>query len=112
MSLIADKTVGVTYEMSVFHLGVAFAFENKHHSGYGYSFRIEQSHKSGAVHTKCVTRGQGNFRHWLEQYTDILTTSVDYQRMGNKRRVINAVLQKIEDAAAKYLLEAKNESDG
>lgn len=111
MSLIAEKTAGVSYDMSVYHIGVAFAFENKHESGYGYSFRIEHSHRSGAVHTKCVTRGQGNFRHWLEQYTDILTTSIDYHRLGNKQRVIATVLDKIEQAAAKYLLQGKNESE-
>lgn len=107
MSLIAEKTVGVTYDLTVYHLGVAFAWENKHESGYGYSFRIEHSHKSGAVHTKVMSRGQGDFRHYLEQYTDILTTSVDYRKYGNKKRVIDAALDKIEKAAAKYLLEQK-----
>lgn len=110
MSLILEKTVGVSYEMSVYHIGVAFAWENKHESGYGYSFRIEHSHKTGSVHVKCMVRGQGNFRHWLEQYTDILTTAVPYRKFGNQERVISAVLQKIENAAARYLLEEKKEN--
>lgn len=109
MSLITEKNVGVTYDLTVYHLGVAFAWESKHESAYGYSFRIEHSHKSGAVHTKIMSRGQGDFRHWVEQYTDILTTSVDYKRRGNKNRVISAVLDKIEQAAAKYLLETKGD---
>lgn len=110
MSLITEKTVGVSYEMSVYHLGIAFAWESKHESGYGYSFRIEHSHKSGAIHTKIMSRGQGNFRDWVEKRTDILTTSVDYHKFGNKQRVIAAALEKIEHAAARYLLEEKKEN--
>lgn len=109
MSLIAEKTVGVSYEMSVYHLGVAFAWETKNESAYGHSFRIEHSHMSGAIHTKCMTAGQRGFRDWLNKHSDILTTSVDYHKFGNKQRVISAAIKKIEHAAARYLLEEKKE---
>lgn len=107
MSLITEKTVGVSYEMSVYHLGIAFVWESRQQSAYGHSFRVEQSHKSGAIHTKCMVGGQGEFRDWLNKQTDILTTSVEYHRLGNRRRVVAAVLEKIEQTAAKYLMESK-----
>lgn len=110
MSLIKETNIGVDYRLTVYHVGVAFAHEDKNMLHYGHSFRIEHSLRSGAVHIESFGTGQGGFKDWIKDRKSLMTTYVQPRRYGNKRRVIAAALDKIEQAYVDYLLEVKKET--
>ena len=105
-NLIKERTIGLTYDMTVYHIGVALIHEDKSMSAYGMSFRIEHSHKSGNVQIEAMTTGQNaEFRRWLDEHPGILNGSIDFSGWFRKRRVTNFAFQKIEEAYTKWILE-------
>jgi len=114
MSLIKEKTIGISYLMSVYHIGIVFAHDEenpKDYSNYGTSFRIEYSHKSNSVHVRAMTNnGEDSFGKYVNEHPELVNGTVELPRFFAKNRVTNYAFDGIEQAYAKWILSKADKS--
>src|SRR5262245_42765249 len=105
IGVIKEKKVGVCYQLSVYHIGVAFIHEKQDWSTYGGSFKVEHSHRTGAVHIEAMIDGQGDFGSWLRSNPDRTSGHVDSTIWPflRKKRVVDFAFAKLSEAYAEWL---------
>lgn len=109
MSLIKDRTIGITYVTTTYHIGIRFAHEDDNSNG--TSFLIEYNHKSHTVRIKSMTGNNvGSFGQYVNENPNIVAGEVLPSGFFPRYRVTNYVFDRLEQVYARWILSKADKS--